>query len=144
MDETRASILIAQAESDSPLATHLIREGYRVEQAYYARPFLIDFSRMKPNLIVLDSALPGGDAFTLCARIREQDHVAILMLIDNDETSIERAFRMGATDVLFKPVSITLLCYRVRSLLENQQHHAQTRAYETRWQQTFELRKTSI
>ncbi len=138
MDGTRASILIAQADNESSLATHLVREGYQVEHVYYAGPFLTDFSHMKPDLVVLDSSLPGGDAFALCGRVREQGDTAILMLIHNDDESVERAFRMGATDVLYKPISVTIFCHRVESVLELQQQQKQMQAYERRWQQMFE------
>src|ERR1700690_3902451 len=102
MDETRASILIAQADGVDQLALSplLIQEGYQVEQTYDARLFLTEYDRVTPNLILLDSALPGGDAFTLCARLHAGSSVPILMLTPSDEETIERAYRAGAADVL--------------------------------------------
>lgn len=138
MDEPRASILIAQGDREQALAPILDREGYRVEQTRDARPFLIEYSRMKPDLVVLDSDLPGGDAYMLCARLNEGGSIAVIMLVNNDSESVERAFRMGATDVLLKPVNPTIFCRRVRAFVELLEQSAQARAYDRRWQQTFE------
>ncbi|MEO8393721.1 MAG: ATP-binding protein [Chloroflexota bacterium] len=140
MSEARASILIAQSDSTdelSSLSSLLAQEGYRVEQSPDARLFITEYSRLTPTLILLDSALPGGDAFTLCARLRETSSVPILMLLPNNDDLIERAYKVGANDVLLKPIQKTLLTRRIRALIEAQ---ALTRQAEQakRWQQAFE------
>ena len=138
MDNPRASILIAQGDRELALAPLLDREGYRVQETHDARPFLIEYSRMKPDLVVLDGDLPGGDAYMLCARLNEGEGITILMLVPDHEESIDRAFRMGATDVLIKPVNPTIFCNRVRAFVQAHHYQAQARAYDRRWQQTFE------
>ncbi|MCC6804471.1 MAG: GAF domain-containing protein, partial [Anaerolineae bacterium] len=138
MDEPRASILIAQGDREPALAPILSLEGYRVVETRDARPFLIEYSRMKPDLVVIDSDLPGGDAYTLCARLNEGGRVAILMLVPNNDDDIERAYRMGAYDVLLKPVNPTIFCHRVLTFAEAHTFEERARSYDRRWQQTFE------
>lgn len=138
MDEPRASVLIAQGDREQALAPILSREGYRVVETRDARPFLIEYSRMKPDLVVLDSDLPGGDAYLLCARVNEGGRVAILMLVPNNDEEIDRAYRMGAYDVLIKPINPTIFCHRVRTFAEAHTFEERARSYDRRWQQTFE------
>ncbi|HVU11036.1 MAG TPA: ATP-binding protein [Phototrophicaceae bacterium] len=144
MSETRAAILIAQDDGgdDLRLSSILMQEGYRVEALTATRPFLAEFRRLTPTLILLDSGLHGGNVFALCARLREQGDVPILMLVPDDEAMIERAYSVGATDVLLKPARATILRRRVRILIDGQREAMRARAYETRWQQTFERNRS--
>jgi len=138
MSESRASILIAHSDSADELSSILIQEGYRVEQTRDARLLLTEYSRLRPTLIVLDSGIAGGDAFTLCARLRETSAVPILMLLPPNDDLIERAYKVGASDVLLKPIQKTLLTRRIAALIEAQRQSAQAHSYEKRWQQAFE------
>ncbi len=140
MDDTRASILIAQDQRAGELALlpMLSQEGYRVQQIGDTRPFAAEFHRQTPALIVLDSAYLRGDAFGLCARLSEQGTTPILMITPNDRDLIERAFRVGASDVLIAPLHPTLLRQRVRALIDAQVQSTRARRYELRWQQSFE------
>ena len=79
------------------------------------------FSKMRPDLILLDLVMPGKDGFTVCRELRCQgggDLVPILVMtgLDDDE-SIRLAFDAGATDFIVKPVQSELLVHRVRYLL---------------------------
>ncbi len=144
MSETRAAILIAQDDSgdDLRLSPILIQEGYRVEALTATRPFLAEFRRLTPTLILLDSGLRGGNVFALCARLREQGDVPILMLVPDDEAMIERAYSVGATDVLLKPVRTAILRRRVRTLIDGQRDALRAQAYEARMQQIFERNRS--
>jgi PAS domain S-box-containing protein len=141
MSKPRALILIAQADGGETLSAVLMQADYHVEQIHDARVFLSEYSRLTPNLIVLDSALPGGDAFALCAHLYETSSVPLLMLLA-DEDLIEQAYRAGATDVLLKPIHATLLIHRVQALLEAHKQAEQAQAYEKRWQQAFERNRS--
>lgn len=76
-----------------------------------------------PDLVLLDVDMPGIDGIEVCRRIRERfDAVSlpIMMLTGCDDTaSIARAFEVGATDFLVKPVNWSILVHRVRSSLRN-------------------------
>ena len=138
MSEPRASILIAQSDSGADLSPLLAHEGYQTEQSHDARLFVSAYSRLMPNLILLDSALPGGDAFTLCARLRETSSVPILMLLPDSDDLIERAYRVGASDVLIQPIHKPMLTRRIAALLAAQRQTEQAHSYEKRWEQVFE------
>ncbi len=76
---------------------------------------------MRPDLIILDVLMPGMDGFEACRRIRSDPdlaHTPVLMATSlDDESSIERAFEVGATDFVIKPITWSLLGHRVKFVL---------------------------
>jgi signal transduction histidine kinase len=76
---------------------------------------------LHPDLIILDVMMPGIDGFEVCRRIRADADLAytpVLMVTSlDDERSIERAFEVGATDFVTKPISWSLLGQRVKFVL---------------------------
>ena len=78
-------------------------------------------SAMRPSLIILDVMMPGIDGFEACRRIRADPdlaHTPVLMATSlDDEGSIERAFEVGATDFLVKPITWSLLGHKVKFVL---------------------------
>ncbi len=115
MEKSRGRVVIAQAES-AFWAMLLTREGYEVELTADAPSYFSDDNRSAPDLILLDSTLPN-DAFALCAHLRPLTTVPILMLTSDDDAAIERAYQVGANDVLLTPVQPRLLLHRIRALL---------------------------
>lgn len=78
-----------------------------------------------PDLLLLDVLMPGMDGFEMCSRLRHQVrylHLPIIMLTAlDDQDSIDRAYRSGATDFITKPLNIPLLPHRLRYLLRSAQ-----------------------
>ena len=71
-----------------------------------------------PGLFILDVQMPHLDGFETCAAIREMpggEDVPILMVTGRDDLPcIERAFEVGATDFVTKPINTALLQNRLR------------------------------
>ncbi len=81
------------------------------------------FKEKKADAILLDVIMPSGvDGYVTCAEIRslpEGRHVPILMMTGlEDLESINRAYEVGATDFITKPINIPLLSHRVRYMLK--------------------------
>jgi DNA-binding response OmpR family regulator len=76
-----------------------------------------------PDLVVLDAMMPGLDGFATCERLRRMpgmENVPVLMLTGlDDEASITRAYRVGATDFFVKATQWSLLAGRLRYLLRS-------------------------
>jgi diguanylate cyclase (GGDEF)-like protein len=69
------------------------------------------------TIVLLDIRMPQMDGFEACRSIRELDRgkdVPILMLTGQDDTdSIKKAFEMGATDFVAKPINLVLMGFRI-------------------------------
>lgn len=103
------------------LRAALERDGFEVEEAVDGSDGLQAFDRVKPDIVLLDVRMPVMDGFAACAAIRRMPHgdrLPILMLtILNDLESIHRAYEVGATDFITKPVAWAVLGHRLRYML---------------------------
>ncbi len=74
-----------------------------------------------PDLVLMDVSMPVMDGFTACAELRALPggtRVPVVMLTGLDDVqSIGRAFEVGATDFITKPINWTILAHRVRYML---------------------------
>jgi diguanylate cyclase (GGDEF)-like protein len=95
--------------------------GLAVEQAEDGPSAIAAVSRAVPQLVLLDVEMPGLDGFQTCAELRRQlsqRELAILIATGHtDKATIDRAFEVGATDFVSKPLDWPLLQHRVRFLL---------------------------
>jgi DNA-binding response OmpR family regulator len=89
---------------------HVMHDG--VLGAAYAR-------ERSPQLILLDVALPGHDAFDVLRSIRDEGLWMPVLLLSSraQEADKIRAFNLGADDYVTKPVSILELVARIRAVL---------------------------
>jgi DNA-binding response OmpR family regulator len=115
-----AQILIVEDDMNISglLKTHLEREGYGCGQAFDGIDALEQFSRLNPELIILDLMLPRLNGLEVCKSIREKSDVYILMLTAKQE-EIDKVLglELGADDYVIKPFSIRELLARVKVLL---------------------------
>lgn len=114
--------VVLLVEDERPLAAilreNLEREGYIVELADDGVAALDAFPAVRPAVVVLDLMLPKLNGFRVCAALREQSSVPILVLTARDaEEDKLRGFEMGADDYLTKPFSVPELLARMRALL---------------------------
>ena len=117
--------LVLVATSDRRQCT-LIRQvmqqfGFRTEVAEDGKSAYDSFVKLQPDAVLLDLHDSEFDGFAACAKIRKHESgdetpIFIVTERDNDE-AIEEAYRIGATDVVFKPVSLPVLPHRIRYAL---------------------------
>lgn len=105
------------------LQLDLVQHGYEVSAAANGLDGLRTFHEIRPNLVVLDVALPMMDGLTVCQRIRELSGVPILIMTASavSEEEIARGLNLGADEYMIKPIRNIEFHARVRALLRRAQ-----------------------
>jgi two-component system, OmpR family, response regulator MtrA len=76
------------------------------------------FHSAKPDLVLLDLMLPGINGIEVCAAIREESGVPIIMLTaKSDTTDVVKGLESGADDYVVKPFNPKELVARIRTRL---------------------------
>ena len=100
------------------ILTELLSD-YNVVVSLTAKNALTLLDRVEVDMILLDIMMPVMDGFTLCAKIKEQTHLASIPLLfisaKTDEQSIEHGYALGAVDYVSKPFKPGELLARVKT-----------------------------
>lgn len=103
----------------------LYQAGLTTEEAKNGEEALSAFVQLRPDIVLLDVVMPQMDGFTTCAILRGLpggEHTPVLMVTGLDDTeSIRRAYEVGATDFITKPLNWQILDHRVRYMLRASQ-----------------------
>lgn len=103
------------------LSMTLSREGFQVATAADGAEAVEKFEELNPDAILLDVIMPKVDGYTACGNIRNLpggEIIPIIMITGQDDyDSINRAFDVGATDFVVKPLNPLLLSYRLRYVI---------------------------
>src|SRR5687768_9213630 len=114
----RVLIVEDDAEIADVLRRSLRNEGYEVQTAGDGPAALASAADFVPDLVVLDLGLPGMDGLEVCASLRAEGDVPILILTARAETEDRVAgLDSGADDYLVKPFERQEFLARVRALL---------------------------
>ncbi len=112
---------------DDPVQCALVREalehaGIKCDEANGGVQGLEKIESLQPDLVILDVMMPDLDGFTVCTRLRldsQTAHLPVLMTTGLDDiASIKRAFEVGASDFLSKPITLSVLGYHVEYMLK--------------------------
>lgn len=121
-DEITQRLLVREA---------LEQAGFDVEEASDGKAALTAFHRLLPDLVLLDVMMPEMDGYQVCEALRKLpggSHISILMMTGlEDIDSINRAYEVGATDFITKPINYILLGHRLRYMLRSQQSEEKVR-----------------
>jgi two-component system KDP operon response regulator KdpE len=109
---------------DDPLALGLVeavlaREGFEVIKAGGGREGLRLLFSQRPDLVMLDVAMPRMDGWQTCRRIREVADVPVIILTGwcQSESDIIRGLDCGADDYLLKTIGNRALVARVKAAI---------------------------
>jgi two-component system KDP operon response regulator KdpE len=116
----RARILVVDDDDGirNTLEQHLAINGFDVSTANDGVDGLVQFSAIRPDLVLSDIAMPRADGFWLIQQIRERNATPILVLsVRGGDVDKVRALDLGADDFVVKPFSAPELLARVRAQL---------------------------
>lgn len=132
------TILIADDDRTMRMALRnaLESDEYLIEEVQNGVHAVAICQRKMPDLILMDAMMPEVDGFTACQQIRDFPNgaeVPILMITAlDDEDSINRAFKAGASDYIPKPVHFSVMQQRVARMLQasRNEKHVKKLAYQ--------------
>jgi DNA-binding response OmpR family regulator len=101
---------------------YLERAGFEVTTATTGATALREFTRRRPDLVILDLTLPESDGLDVARAIRRAGDVPIIMLTARTEEADRVAgLELGADDYVTKPFSARELVARVRAVMRRAQ-----------------------
>ncbi len=115
-----ATVLLVEDEDSiaEPFARALTRHGFRTTVARTAAEALALNTKLEPDIVLLDLALPDGDGRDVCRDIRRSSDVPIIMVTASG-TVIDRVvgLELGADDYVVKPFAVNEVVARMRAVL---------------------------
>ena len=96
----------------------LVRHNYECVTASTGRDGLRLFYDVRPDLVLLDLALPEMDGWQVCERVREVSQVGLIIVTARgEEADRVQGLQMGADDYITKPFSFPEMLARVEAVL---------------------------
>ncbi len=119
MSTCHVHLVDADRASRDALARYFETHGLTVTAMESAAELLRRMHRQRPDVVVMDAALPGLSGLQACRQLRgEGDRVPLILLTErNEEIDRVLALEMGADDVLGKPCALRELLARMQALL---------------------------
>ena len=114
------SILIIEGEPNlrRELASALTEVGFTVVDVRDYPEALLKLDELKPNMVIVDEVLPGGDGMEVCYQLHSTFGIPIVLLgEDSSDEMWERVMEAEADLYLIKPFSYRELAARVKAIL---------------------------
>jgi phosphoserine phosphatase RsbU/P len=118
-------LVVDDTEFNRTLITAMLRQaGFRrIQHAVDGIDALKKIGDELPDLVILDIVMPGLDGFEVCRHLRADPRFSDLpVLVQTALSNTEdrnKAFQLGTTDLITKPIDRNELLARVRIHLEN-------------------------
>ncbi len=113
-------VLVVEDDLDQlDIAAHkLRRERFVVIEASDGAQALRRFKTERPDLVVVNLALPPPDGFEVLRSIRAEDQTPVLVVSEpSGRSDAYRCFELGADDFMTKPYEFKELTLRIRAIL---------------------------
>ena len=127
-NSSNRTVLVADDDATTRLLIRaaLEQDGWTVEEAVDGARACEAVERVQPDIVLLDVGMPALDGFETCAKLRTMAagrHIPVMMITGmDDQASISRAYEVGATDFLSKPVSYMVLRQRLQYMSRAEQN----------------------
>ncbi len=100
------------------LRMYMEKEGFQVETATDGGEALTKYKKFNPDIILLDVMMPVLDGVEVCASIRRESKVPIIMLTAKGEVDDRvHGLESGADDYIPKPFEMREVIARIRAVL---------------------------
>lgn len=118
----RVLIVEDEREIADLLTAYFEKAGFDVERATTVPDAIRVHQQFRPDLMLLDIGLPGGDGLDVLTSVRRRFDTPIIMVtaLDDDVTKLS-SLRIGADDYVVKPFNPSEVVERVRAVLRRVQ-----------------------
>jgi two-component system OmpR family response regulator len=133
MLERRSRVLVVDDDLEmcAMLKEYLSKEQFDVELAHNGDSALESIAARKPDIMLLDVAMPSRGGFEVLRALRGDSDLPVLMLTARDEYGDRvHGLELGADDYLTKPFNARELVARIHAILRRTQGGAQQEAPE--------------
>jgi len=121
-DTPRVLIVDDDATMRLLMAETLVEDGYIIEEVDNGPAAIDGILSFQPDMVLLDVKMPGMSGFEVCSEIRRltgDTEISVVMVTGLDDSeSIEKAFQLGATAFITKPINWDTFPYRIQYLLK--------------------------
>ena len=132
-EATPKTVLVVDDEADirEVLSIALADMGYRPLAAENAAQAFDLFVETRPDIVVTDIKMPGGDGITLLRKIkRENPETEVVMITGHGDMNLAiRSLKYEATDFITKPIDVDALDIALNRALEKITLRARLRDY---------------
>src|SRR5437868_8928820 len=91
--------------------------GHEVHRAYTEERAKILWGDQQPELVILDTAMKGGDTLAMCREMQSKHDALLVILSDTRDVHDEiRCLESGADDYLYKPFFPSQLLARIHAV----------------------------
>ncbi|NJO85669.1 MAG: response regulator [Synechococcaceae cyanobacterium RM1_1_27] len=114
-------LVVDDDPSQRLFVSHIARiEGFKVVEVASAEECLALFAKVQPDIVMLDAVMPGMDGFSCCEQLQQIDQQIPVLIVTalNDQASIDRAFAVGASDYVAKPIHWGVLKQRLQRMVQ--------------------------
>lgn len=128
MLERRSHVLVVDDDLEmcAMLKEYLSKEQFDVDLAHDGDAALTAIAARKPDIVLLDVAMPSRSGFDVLRALRGESDLPVLMLTARDEHSDRiHGLELGADDYLTKPFNARELVARIHAILRRTQGGAQ-------------------
>jgi two-component system response regulator AdeR len=125
-----SKVLIVEDEREIAdlLTAYVERAGFEVAVAGTVQDAIRVHAQFRPDLMLLDIGLPGGDGLDVLAAVRRRMDTPVIMVtaVDDDVTKLS-SLRIGADDYVVKPFNPSEVVERIRAVLRRAQGASERR-----------------
>lgn len=111
MKMDRILVVDDEIETCNLLSEFLSRKKYDVSIATSGQEAISRIENNRPKVVLLDIRMPGMDGMEVLRRVKEMDKdidVIMITAVNEDEVG-KKAIKLGASDYITKPLSLTYL-----------------------------------
>jgi DNA-binding response OmpR family regulator len=112
-------IVDADAATRRDVRAACAQDGYQVMEADTGAEGLRQVEAMRPNLVLLEVALPDASGYDVCRELRKKDTAVPVIMMSSrpDEIDAVVALEIGADDYVVKPLRLRELAARIAAHL---------------------------